>query len=210
MAIDIGSYFTNFVQGNTLTYLVNGVWITMLIAILVFVGFFVFVFMRYNVQVLILERVGEGVRVLRDKAGVFTKNKISTFRLMKKKAEITPPKKSDYFMFGKKKFLFLYEAAEGMFTPIKLAVNSPATFHPLDQDIKFWFVQEHKRTEEIYNKQGFWERYGNWVISIGVLAICFVLILFVLKYVSEMVGVAAGATSGIKDAIVELGKQRMI
>jgi len=166
--------------------------------------------MRYNVQVLILERVGEGVRVLRDKAGVFTKNKISTFRLMKKKAEITPPKKSDYFMFGKKKFLFLYEAAEGMFTPIKLAVNSPATFHPLDQDIKFWFVQEHKRTEEIYNKQGFWERYGNWVISIGVLAICFVLILFVLKYVSEMVGVAAGATSGIKDAIVELGKQRMI
>ena len=190
------------------------IWLGFLGGLLIF-GFLIFMivsFLKYNIIVRVLEDGRESVAT--KGALIKTKEGKYVLRLLKKKLsdDMPPPQSNQYFRERGKKLLYLYKNTEGLLSPIsKIVVNSPPVFvgNVNLQQALAWHIGERKKAEEKHKNESFWSKYGTVIMNIGTLLICFVLILFVLRYVNEMVGTAASATGAIKEAVEMMVRQKV-
>lgn len=178
------------------------------------IGYFMYMFLRYNLPVQIFERTKNDIKLVHTDTARKVNDKetgVVYYELKKSKKKILPPEGDDgvYIKqggFGKaKEFLILTLTPQGNYyhTPYK---NPEFRFEVMPAQVSYWQAWQHKYTDQIYKeKENFWEKYGHYVVFLGTLAIITV-ILITLFNKFEHLDKLAGALNNVAESSKAIAK----
>lgn len=203
-----------------------------LIAIIVLVGFyFAFLMFQYNIGVYKLV-LGESTnslgkkewfvkRVVLTKARQAMQKGVPYYEFWMSKLRTDPIPSRFLFPFGGffiKSAGFVYEMDKEVYVPsaVNFAINSPATvnFNPLPYDVRQAMVLKMKHTADKFSEQSFMSKYGNILMTMGVVLFCLILVGAVVfmtyKYVGSGLSQAASSAQALAEAMKNGGIQQFV
>ena len=160
------------------------------IIVLIILGFIIWNYLRHNIKVVILEKIGNSFNIKYDRGRKYfdKKKNIVIFHLYKERIYFNPPL-AKYFGYhnNNKKTVMLYKFEEGKFSTLFIdEANLSLTADNLAFDK--WHTLKVKESYEQYKQAGFWEKYGA-LIGFGItLVICFVMVIITTNNISKVAG----------------------
>lgn len=136
------------------------------------------------------------------RAKVITKKNVNYLSLMFKKGRIKIPDQAFQNVTKKgKKFIELVKLNEHAYAPCYLADADTGTHEYLFDEGWFdWLVSDIERDQVKYFHQTWWERYGNFFLTAGLLIIMLIMIIATLKHSQEIVNAAKPLAQALADA----------
>lgn len=196
---DLQEIFSSMGSGGSINVAVGIIIALVYVAIALGAGWFILRFLKYKYKIFIFEKTKSGISIEQDKARLDHKDNVSKLKLFKSKDEIEAPLGHIMMMEKKKRWVF-FERRGGLLQPLEFSINSPAVFEPISNYAQYWAAVRSKEKMEKHLKQSVWEKYGNVIIFVGTMAICFVLILLTLSYAQEMAADATAKWSSVMKA----------
>jgi hypothetical protein len=170
-------------------------------AYLLFVGALIFaamMFMKFRYRVMVFEKRGEGAyRVVKDRAKKTMDRGTTKFVTLKTKLMFPPPGDNRIYMMGKKDFFMVFKNENNIAYPISFQ-NPSGSLKVVDNDVIDWMIAEFKKSGELYDKQGFWDKYGGFVVQIAFVAVMFVIFLILLNKMDAVAQAFSGIPSRIE------------
>ena len=167
----------------------------LVVMICVICSMLIFTWKRFNIKVIILEKVGKGWQFKTDKGRAFEKNKQQIFKLFWRNKKIEPIQSKYFFSLGKKRGVIL-TLVNGLYVPVEIDEEKLSTKYPKHIMDK-WAAMEFKASFEKYKKLNWFEKYGPMVMTGITVIICFVMFLIV----SQKIGLLAEAIHHMATAV---------
>lgn len=159
-------------------------------------GFIGSIFRKYPVHVQILEKRGNVIQIMKDKAcRVIERDGTQYYHLKKKNTKFKPPEYRYFFVDKKgKPILFLYSPQQGQFFPLNL--DNPPDLIIEDKDMMFWNLEQTKKTYAIYPYERSWlEKYAPWMMAIFTATIMILIVLFTFPHIASTAGSVASISA---------------
>lgn len=211
MVIDITQGISSMNFGKIGMWAGGAIFAVLYLGLMCFLGYQAYkFFIVYNQRVLIFQKLSNGWQVVTDRARVLKKKDdrgLSFLYLMKLKKELPPIHRQEYGLFksliGRQDCLMLscHDNFQNL-VPVKATFNSPLTLESLNEwNSRLLFINENKRIEDKFKKDDFLSKYGQFLLPIATLVICFMMLLMTLKYVNDISGSANTAAQHLTNAI---------
>lgn len=182
-------------------------WATFVLGLL-FIGFLswsIVWYSTYKVRVRYYEKLGldkKGMRLIGQDRGKLVKDHdgVHKLRLFWKRKKIEPPKQEAYMPTKRGKELYMI--TNGIdFEPIALSSNPG--FVEVEMHKRLWLSLTYRQALEQYSKPSFWEKYGNYIMTILTVFICIGGLIFTVWLVKD---IAFEAIHAFAPAIRESGR----
>ncbi len=159
---------------------------------------------RYNVDVEIIEEVGDGTITLYDQGWIRRKNGVPKLSIRKLKRD-EPIPKAHLFQpvkkrFGWNKLIRFYKSGETL-TPLGITINSPASLTPfIDSDVELWYALETQKAYETYNQRSIFEIYGPYMAFGSLFVLIFIMGIIFFEQFGVMAEAFRGAAASLASA----------
>lgn len=181
-------------------------WSTILILLFGVGAYLLIIQQRYNIYITLLKKAGDNIVEYKTKGGVFAKRKgyAKALHIRKFKLESQPPERKYYYINKKgKDCLTVYMPDEETAIPVKFDATQ-AKIQPINWIARKWSTMKHREARDKYSNDKFWDKYGQAIIIGGTMVFSIVIILLVLRYMTESAGAYKDAASAMSSAAKSL------
>lgn len=205
-----GSLFGSFDQVALMNKLYTvAIWV-LIVAILGVGFYFLYQMLIYKYRVIVAQRVGDHFTTFIVKGRKITAKgdpHIKKFKIRSILKGISKKMKmpdADYFFpMGRNLGIIMGYDGENKFYPMRLSVASTPQFIKADTNWEFWHSLETRETHRLYDKQGFWDKYGVIVTWMIVIVMSFVLLIILFQRLENVSGSIAQLANAVKGATTQ-------
>ena len=202
--VDVQGFFTQ----DTFYSIIFWLTFTLGILFIIFISWVVVWYHTYKIRVRYYEKIGESksMRFIGNDRGKIikdVKDGVHKFRLFWKRKKIEPPSSNSYMPTKKGKEIYML--TDGIdFEPIVLSSNPG--FVQVEMHKRLWLALTYREAQAQYSKPSFWEKYGNYIMTILTVFMCIGGLIFTVWLVKD---IAFEAIHTFGPAIRESGKSIM-
>lgn len=101
-----------------------------------------------------------------------------------------------------KKYIELTQISPNIFAPTVMIDEKTGEHQYIyDESWVDWVVSDIERDNQKYVQQNFWDKYGNWVMTAGMLIIIMIIIVVTLKHSQQVVNASKPLVKALTDAL---------